>query len=659
MRQGRVQSPRTLVESPRSGSACFWVLCACLLVFMSSCKQGLRPHYDHVDSDDPLDTAGEPADTGDQEEVPREGWFDAAVLDPPFQHGNAIWAGVAILDFDGDGLQDLFFTNGGNHPDALYRNLGGGRFEDVAAEAGVNSLERHGAVSSGDLDNDGDPDLVVLTECTSGTLDEDGGRAIGDGAVTLYINEGDGTFTERVPVAMNRFQHTMGRCPVSVDLGDINRDGFLDLSISNGLDPDQAFPWIFLKLVDEAADMIWLNDGTGDFVEELDADWRPGELPGGLKFVTFTSVLMDINGDGLLDRIAGQGGGPLETFLQVDWVGFERSDHFSDVPDGLWMGVAVADFDRDADLDFYATNQGLSPLMQGYDNIPDVASGETLSGNATVDPHLNGLISPFHEMISIENGVLVTRDDWGLEADHQLAGDLFDGFPDPVDGVPRYPDWINPEGLQRLPWAWGVVPLDVNADGYSDVAFTGNNCAAPMGIIWNEQEGAGPGGLLLNLEGQGFRDVIWEANIPNTDRYGRYQDGRGIATGDLNGDGYADLVYVNRTYNPSQSDPLAQEPGEPHVWLSRPREGGWLQVQLLGSASNREGLGSQIVVDDGTQPVAYGMGYGGNTNSSSQRSFLVGLGDAESVDLQIRFPSGTLVELDDVDANQLIVVEEP
>jgi hypothetical protein len=255
--------------------------------------------------------------------------------------------------------------------------------------------------------------------------------------------------------------------------------------------------------------------------------------------------------------------------------------------------------------------------------------------------------------------VLVTRSDWTLEAEHELAGDLFDGFPDPVDGELRYPEWVEPEGLQRFPWAWGVVPLDVNADGFSDVAFTGNNCAAPMGIIWDEKQGAGPGGLLLNVDGQGFRDVIWEANIPNTDRYGRYQDGRGIATGDLNGDGSADLVYVNRTYNPSQSDPLAQEPGEPHVWLSRPREGGWLQVDLVGSQSNRQGLGSQVVVDDGSSRVAYGLGFGGNTNSSSQRSLFIGLGDADSVDLEVEFPSGTLVLLENVDADQRVVVEEP
>ena len=63
--------------------------------------------------------------------------FEAATLDPPFEHGNSGWAGVALLDYDNDGWLDIFFTNGLSQPDALYQNIGDGRFKDVAPELGI------------------------------------------------------------------------------------------------------------------------------------------------------------------------------------------------------------------------------------------------------------------------------------------------------------------------------------------------------------------------------------------------------------------------------------------------------------------------------------------------------------------------------------------
>src|SRR6266550_644678 len=79
--------------------------------------------------------------------------------------------GVAFLDFDHDGLQDIFFLNGGETPNgkspvpvrnALYRNLGNRKFEEVAAKAGVDRLDFYGmGVAVGDFDNDGHPDLFI------------------------------------------------------------------------------------------------------------------------------------------------------------------------------------------------------------------------------------------------------------------------------------------------------------------------------------------------------------------------------------------------------------------------------------------------------------------------------------------------------------------
>jgi hypothetical protein len=310
------------------------------------------------------------------------------------------------------------------------------------------------------------------------------------------------------------------------------------------------------------------------------------------------------------------------------------------------MGLALADFDGDGDLDVYSTNQGLSPLIAGYDNIPP-----------TLDETV--WVNPFHSLFTREeDGPFEEHYNWPIIAEHTLTADDFWPY-DERTGEPFYPEWFPAENLQRYAWGWAAVPLDADADGWTDVAFNGNNCGAPMSIIWSEENGAGPGALLLNDSGEGFVDVTFDYEIPNVDALGRYQDGRGLAVGDLNNDGYADLVYANRSYNPTQYDPLAQEAGTPHVWLSKPREGHWLRVDPVGTSSNRDAIGALVEVDLGTRSVLRVLGAGGATNSSSERTLLFGTGEALEVDVRVTFPSGTVVTIEGVSTDQALEVVEP
>src|SRR5438309_6971812 len=132
--------------------------------------------------------------------------------------------GVAFLDFDNDGLLDIFFVNGGETPggkspgpikNALYRNLGNGKFENVATKAGVDHNDFYGmGVAVGDFDNDGFPDLYVT----------------GFPISALFHNNGNGTFTDITDRAQVR---NAGRWAASAAWFDFDRDGYLDLVVTN------------------------------------------------------------------------------------------------------------------------------------------------------------------------------------------------------------------------------------------------------------------------------------------------------------------------------------------------------------------------------------------------------------------------------------------
>lgn len=209
----------------------------------------------------------------------------------------SVGAGVACLDFDGDGRMDLFFVAQGWCDDVhtgearrgttrhrLYRNLGGGRFEDATERAGVGLEEFAYSAAAGDLDDDGRDDLVV----------------VGEGVRHLFRNRGDGTFedvTERAGLAAPS-------CAVATAVLDANGDGRLDVFVGNYVSFDKSYRLYFKPVVFAGplafaaqADQLYLNRGDGTFEDASEAAGLRAFEPGRAMGVS----VLDHDGDGRPD----------------------------------------------------------------------------------------------------------------------------------------------------------------------------------------------------------------------------------------------------------------------------------------------------------------------------------------------------------------------
>jgi hypothetical protein len=265
--------------------------------------------------------------------------------------------GVALIDADGDGRVDIFFTNGGpiagepgrlDPPCRLYRNLGDWRFEDVTDSCGAPGPSYAMGVAVGDFDDDGRDDLFV-----TGWRDQ-----------RLYRNLGGGRFedvTERAGVVSDRWS-------TSAAFADLDGDGDLDLYVCNYLDydltrapacfapdgqPDYCGPEVFPA----QRDRLYRNNGDGTFTDVSDTagiDDRDGRGLGVL--------VADLTGDGRLDLYVANDGTACFLFENLGGLRFRDIGEQSGVAyDGsgrplAGMGVAWGDVDGDGRSDLLVSN---------------------------------------------------------------------------------------------------------------------------------------------------------------------------------------------------------------------------------------------------------------------------------------------------------------
>lgn len=313
------------------------------------------------------------------------GSVDDAVLGP----AEIMTGGVAVVDVDGDGWEDLYIPRV-RLPDVLRYNAQGRGF--VAAPTGTlpaSAADSHGTSAWGDLDGDGDLDVVV------------GG--IGDGETAVYRQEDDGTFSDQTEASGLRIDPNAQadeQLVFGLALSDLETDGDLDLVVSGWRHNPGAAP---------GQTGVWRNDGVGGFSEVPDA------IPGGEEIAAFTATAADVDGDGTVDLAIAADWGLSRLVLGNGDVTFTDVTAEAGVgTDENGMGAVVADLDADGDLDWFVSSLS-APTCDG----PVDTSGPTLdkgcTGNRLYVNDGSGGFADGTDAFGVREG------DWGWGAD---SGDL-------------------------------------------------------------------------------------------------------------------------------------------------------------------------------------------------------------------------------------------
>ena len=540
-----------------------------------------------------------------------------------YDHGN----GIAVADVDGDGLFDIYFSNqvGGGE---LWKNIGGGKFRSITKEAGIGLADRIGVTASfADTDNDGDQDLFVTTVR--------GGNA-------LFENDGHGHFKDiSKDAGLDLATHSSGAV-----FFDYDNDGLVDLLVCNvgQYTTDQKGPnGAYVGLADAFMGhlhpdrfeypVLYKNLGHNHF-KDVTADV-------GLKPVGWAgdAGVADLNGDGFPDLFVLNMQGHGHYFENVGGTKFidKTAEYFPRTPWGA-MGIKFFDYDNDGRPDLFIT-----------DMHSDMFENLTPDREKQKAP-----VHPSDQILGGDAGTFV----FGNAFFHNLGGGRFEEISDRI-GAETY-------------WPWGPSVGDVNADGWDDVFI-----ASSM----NYPHRYGINSMLLNDRGEKFVDAEFVLGIePRRD--GRthtpwfdldclQQDlGADLCRGqsgpitvmaplgsrssvlfDLDEDG--DLDIVTNDFN-SAPQVLVSD-------LSQRRPIHWIKISLVGTASNRNGLGATVRVRAGGRVYTkYNDGKSGYL-SQSVLPLYFGLGDADAIErIEVDWPSGRKqVETQQLGINRTTQIVEP
>lgn len=499
--------------------------------------------------------------------------------------------GIAVGDINKDGLLDLYLSGTQSHtPNRLYLNKGDLRFEDVSAAAGVDDSlgVRYGVVMV-DVNGDGWLDIYVNKQ---------------DSPNTLYINNKNGTFTERAK------EFGLDYCCSSTQTAffDYDRDGDLDAYIGvNG----------------EAKGKDYTNKGLNDKFFRNNGDG------------TFTDVTEEA---GLYDR-------------------------------GYALSVSVGDVNNDGWPDVYITNDFVWHdilYINNHDGTFTEATKNVIKhttefgmGSDIADFNNDGLL----DIVAVD---MLPEDHW-RKMSHMGSQNSFSPLFDSTQmmrntlqlnrGNGMFSEIAQLSGIDETDWSWSPLFADYDLDGYSDLFITNGykrdvanrdvteyfTRAAPITMLKRV-----PSIKLQNYAYKNLGDLTFE-KVSIAWGLGDFVNSNGGIYADLDNDGDQELIINN-------IDTLSTIYRNNAVELGK---GNWLKVHLEGSGKNTSGIGTRVQIRYGKESQIREFSATRGYLSSTQDALHFGLGETSIIDrLLVTWPDGSAQVIEHVKANQLLTLRQ-
>ncbi|MFT6303167.1 MAG: hypothetical protein ACJAY2_002357 [Pseudomonadales bacterium] len=378
------------------------------------------------------------------------------------------FAASAVIDIDNDGVEELFFGGGIDQQDVFFRFapdlVKGGRFEDITAQTEWRKDTPDKTFSAVSLDFDGDSDTDMLVTRQSGVY---------------YYQNNNGKFTGK-KLDLNLDKETV---PLSVAVGDINRDGMYDMYVSGYIARKYVQGETIFNMTYGGVSALYLNTGDDTFkniTEEAGMFYQHN---------TFQAIFIDVDNDKLEDLVVAHDTGQVRTWKNKGDLKFENmsnptSDYFA-----YPMGIAVTDLKNNGLPDFF------------FSNVGSTVPSSLVRGDLREDQ--------------------VLHQEW-LMFDNQ--GDF--AFTDSAVDLQ----------LADFEFSWGAVFEDFNLDGRDDLVVSENYEGWPLHKVpmWRLD-----GRFLLQSEDGIFMEAGDKSGVQNR------AFGITPLTADFNQDGYPDLVHVN------------------------------------------------------------------------------------------------------------------